>query len=132
MLASLLGSIVLAVAGHPVATFCEGSLVEPAAGSYSFQSKEINLDPWVCRSLRRGPEATYFGAALIILAHEASHAAGIGNESRAQCNALFSIPALLRPLELERWRENLIRTQVADYNRALPAPCVTGYHHRRA
>ena len=121
MIASLVSSIVLAVAGHPVATFCEGSLVEPASGSYSYTRQEINLDPWVCRSLRRGPEATYFGAALIILAHEASHAAGIGNETRAQCNAISWVPALLRPLRLERWRQNLIRTQIADYSRALPA-----------
>lgn len=121
MIASLLSSIVLAVAGHPVATFCDGSVVEPAAGSYSYVDEEINLDPWICRSIRRGPEATYFGSALIIVAHEASHAKGLADESRAQCNALASVDWLLAPLRLRPSLEREIRAQIAAYNRALPA-----------
>ena len=56
----------------------------------------IRLGPQVCLGFRQGPGGSGFGAALNVIAHEASHARGVRSEATAACWGL------LWPAELAR------------------------------
>jgi hypothetical protein len=53
------------------------------------QTNVIRLGPSVCKTFQEGPKGRGFGAALNVIAHEASHAGGVHSEPTAACWGLL-------------------------------------------
>lgn len=103
-----LNAVATAVAGHPVVVSCATGVHEWAkfedTAKYTFETdgftyiggaSVIYLAPRICDTLEAdlhaGPEsagAYWNGLAIKVLLHEASHQAGLVDESDAECNAL--------------------------------------------
>lgn len=83
------------VAGHPVRVECDSIDDMPlggfALGYLDTADGSIHLGPYACAVLERGAPSGIFGDGLLILIHEAEHAAGKLDESEANCGALARI-----------------------------------------
>lgn len=110
-----LGARVASVAKKPVDVYCandeqawiaaSGSNAQAGRDALGYvdhvSGSQIFLSPDVCRPLLAKINGRHlylldFGAALEVLAHEASHISGIADEGETECAALAVVPPLAR------------------------------------
>lgn len=127
-------------AGHPVAVWCETDpsawlglqqqYAAPGAGAFTeIGGSTVFLGPDYCSTLRfylgdPGVATVPEGAALLVLLHEASHAAGVVDEHAADCRALPLVAGYAESLlgvapEVTRLRRRTVSTVVRVRGRRL-------------
>ena len=93
---ALLAQIAAAlVIGHATPVQC-AAISGGHQGWYNAPAQTIVLSPAVCDLLGQPPRSYGFPYGVFVLLHEAEHASGVEDESRASCRALADAPRMLR------------------------------------
>jgi len=120
-------------AGKPAAVYCAAdaqswrNVGRPSASGFAYLNGDVYLDPNVCALVKRqkGEPTFQWADALLTLVHEAQHAAGISNESEAECAALRKFAAVAIVFYGFKSRSDRLRLLVRQAWRAhdsLPLP----------